>query len=1013
MNLAHRCKFLHTCLVLLAGLFAGALHAQPGVLTPTDLRVEYGAEPLGIDARSPRLSWRSTSKARGAKQSGYQLQVASSTAALDAGELRWDSGRRDSEDSLFISYEGPALASGERAAWRVRVWDNHGDVSQWSEPGTWEMGLLQSQDWQGEWIGYHTALDDTAQRPVVQLRRNFVVREDIESARLYATARGLYALELNGQTVGDQVLAPGWTSYNNRIQYQTYDVTDQLTPGDNALGALLADGWFRGQLGWDSKRDHYGKRTALRAQLHIRYRDGTETVVATDNQWKATDTGPWRAADIYDGEVYDARRELTGWSTAGYDDADWQPVVIAAPTQAQLVAPQAPPVRRMQALSPASITRAPNGELLVDMGQNMVGWVRLTLRGKAGTEIVLRHAEVLDGDGNLYTENLRGAAQEDRYTLAGNDGETYEPRFTFHGFRYVGIAGDIDTLQPQDITGVVVYSDMASTGTWSGSDALLNQLFSNIVWGQKGNFLEVPTDCPQRDERLGWTGDAQVFAPTAAFNMDVSGFFAKWLADLAHDQYDSGSVPDVIPNVLSTAQQGVAGWADAATVVPWAMYRAYGDTQLLERQYPSMAAWVDYVATQAGEDYIWRPGVQYGDWLSPQFNDVFSPYRAVTGTDLIATAYFAHSADLVARTAEVTGRQREARRYRRLFEKVRDAFLGEFMTPAGRLAYETQTAYVLALAFDLLPEKQRADAARRLADDVRARGNHLTTGFLGTPALNRVLSDHGLADVAYDLLTQTNYPSWLYPVRFGATTIWERWDAVRPDGSFQNPEMTSFNHYAYGAIGQWMVEVVAGLDQAPDSNAYRQLRIAPQPGGRLSHAQASLDTPYGPAAASWAFAGSRFTLQVRIAPNTSASVRLPLAAGADVLESGAPLDEARGIGKVREDDEDLLLELGAGDYTFSYSSDALLHRAAQFSVFDADTPMAAILTDPIAVAHLDKLIPGFNGGAALPASMKSLSARQLQRYETQGLIEAFLAALPGINEARRNALANFGKEVSQ
>ncbi len=1000
---------------LLAACYAVSfpVAAQTGLLSPKDLRVEYARNPLGIAAAAPRLSWRSTTDTRNVQQSAYQVQAARSEEQLNSGELLWDSGRVKSDRSLFVPYQGPELGTGQQVVWRLKVWDQEGNASTWSETASWEMGLLQPEDWVSHWIKPAGPVDRSDVRPVVQLRKTFKVEGEVASARLYATARGIYALELNGEPVGDQVLAPGWTSYGNRIQYQTYDVTTQLAEGDNALGALLADGWYRGYLAWEGKRNLYGEETALRAQLHIRYADGSEAVIGTDDSWTSTTSGPWRGADIYNGEVYDARLEIPGWSTAGYDDADWNGVAVHESDPVELVAPQAPAIRPIEELAPISVSRAPNGEILVDMGQNLVGWVRLKMQGDAGTEVILRHAEVLDEEGNLYTDNLRSAVQIDRYTLAGSDPETYEPRFTFHGFRYVAINGYPGDLRPEDIAAVVVHSDMAATGAWESSSDLLNQLYHNIVWGQKGNFLDVPTDCPQRDERLGWTGDAQVFAPTAAFNMDVSGFFAKWLADVAIDQQDNGSVPDVVPNVLGPNQGGVAGWADAATVVPWAMYRAYGDEALLRRQFDSMSAWVDYIATQAGEDLVWRPGWQYGDWLSPQFTDVFSPYRAVTGTDLIATAYFAHSANLVGRAAEVLGEKRAASRYSKLFERVREAFQNEFMTPGGRLSYETQTAYVLALDFDLLPQSGRADAAARLAADVRSRGNHLTTGFLGTPALTRVLSDHGQTDVAYDLLTQTSYPSWLYPVKFGATTIWERWDAVRPDGTFQSPEMTSFNHYAYGAVGEWMVEVVAGLDQAADSRGYRRLQLRPQPGGRLSQASATLDTPYGTAASAWSFNGDRFNLEVTVAPNTSAEVTLPLATGLEVTESGAALESAEGVRSRREHHGDTILELGSGSYSFSYRSWDLLARAADYAPFTPDTPLSDFLSDPVAIRILDESMPGFNGGAQIPVSMTALSPRQLERYNTRGLVTALTAAIPRINEERRAALLKSAKQAAE
>ena len=899
-------------------LAPAATAGQSSTLSPTGLRVEYAANPLGIDARAPRLSWRSASEVRGARQTAYRIQAAATETDLAAGRLLWDSGRVDSDRSLFVRYGGPALDSGRRVVWRVRVWDDRGEPSDWSSPASWEMGLLEPEDWEAEWVRPAGPADTAGARPVATLRGDFRLDRDVDRARLYATARGLYALEVNGQPVGDQVLAPGWTSYGHRIQYQTYDVSHLVRAGANTLGALLADGWYRGHLGWEGARNHYGDATALLAQLHVVYADGREATFGTNRGWRATREGPYRMADLYDGETYDARRALSGWSTPEFDASAWGGVEVFEGEPVALVAPEGPPVRRMEEVRPVAITRAPNGETVVDMGQNMVGWVRLRVNGAAGTEVVLRHAEVLDPDGNLYTDNLRGADQTDRYTLAGAGDEVYEPRFTFHGFRYVGVRGYPGELEPDAITGVVVHSDMERTGTWESSDTLLNRLYANIVWGQKGNFLDIPTDCPQRDERMGWTGDAQVFAPTAALVMDVSGFFAKWLRDLALEQRDDGAVPFVVPNVLGPDAAGTAGWSDAATVVPWTAYRAYGDAGILEAQYPSMKAWVDYVGTEADEDHVWRPGFQFGDWLAPMFDDVFVPYRATTGVDLIATAYYARSADLVARAATVLGRDDEAGRYRGLFERVRDAFQREFITASNRIVYDTQTAYALALAFDLLPEEDRAAAAARLASLVRARGDHLSTGFLGTPEITRALSDHGQLDAAYDLLTQTTYPSWLYPVTFGATTIWERWDAIRPDGTFQNPEMTSFNHYAYGAVGQWMMSVVAGLQSDPDQPGYKRVLIRPKPGGGLTRARATLRTPYGEAASSWSLDGDRVTVEATVPPNTTGLMVLPGAAGSAVTEGDRDVRDVEGVIAVREVGEDLHVEVGAGTYGFGW-----------------------------------------------------------------------------------------------
>jgi alpha-L-rhamnosidase len=639
------------------------------------------------------------------------------------------------------------------------------------------------------------------------LRTTFTVDGQVQSARAYVTALGLYEMAVNGQRVGVQVLTPGWTSYGQRLQYQTYEVSDLVVVGENAVGAILGDGWYRGNLGFGGQRNVYGEKLALLLQIEIVYKDGRTQIVSTDGGWKAT-TGPILESDIYNGEVYDARLEKAGWSQASYDDGDWAGVVVVDQRKEILVAPVGPSIRRIGEVKPVEIVHTPAEETVVDMGQNMVGWIRLKVQGEAGTTVTLRHAEVLDQEGNLYTENLRSAKQMVAYTLKGDGVEVYEPYFTFQGFRYVAVEGYPGTFTLDSLTGIVVHSDMTPIGHFECSNPLLNQLQHNIVWGQKGNFVDVPTDCPQRDERLGWTGDAQVFIRTACFNMDVAAFFTKWLKDLAADQAENGAVPHVIPDVLGRGRGragGSAAWADASVICPWTIYLCCGDTRILEEQYASMQAWVGYIQEQAGNRYLWSTGFHFGDWLA--YATTRSDYPgATTDKDLIATAFFAYSTSLLRQVAEVLGNEGDAREYAALLDKVVTAFCREFVTETGRLASNTQTAYSLALWFDLLPDDMRPEAAKRLAEDVQNFQNHLTTGFVGTPYLCHVLSSNGYLDVAYDLLNQDTYPSWLYPVTMGATTIWERWDGIKPDGSFQDAGMNSYNHYAYGAIGSWLYQ---------------------------------------------------------------------------------------------------------------------------------------------------------------------------------------------------------------
>ena len=908
--------------LLLSVVQAPAVAAKAGVEV-VGPRTEYKENPLGLDARQPRLSWRLESGRRGVAQSAFEIRVARTESGLRSkAGLVWSSGRVSSGASVHRPYEGPALESRQRYWWQVRVWDEGGAASGWSAPAWWEMGLLEPSDWRASWIEPDLPDDPSTSGPAPMLRREFELKGPVRSARAYVTSHGLYEVWLNGRRVGDELFTPGWTSYGERSQYQTYDVTSLLRNGRNAVGALLGDGWYRGDLaGWIGRRNVYGDRLALLLQMEVTYRDGSREVLGTDASWKAA-TGPILMSEIYHGETYDARLEKPGWTAAGFDDREWEGVKVVDHGTDVLVAPVGPPVRRIEELRPVEIVKTPAGDTVVDMGQNMVGWVRLEVDGPAGTTVTLRHTEVLDKDGNFYTESLRAAKQEVRYTLKGGGPETYEPRFTFQGFRYVAVEGYPGELTPDRLTGVVIHSDMPRSGALETSRPLVDQLQHNIVWGQKGNFLDVPTDCPQRDERLGWTGDAQVFARTAAFNFDVAAFFTKWLRDLAADQLDDGAVPHVVPNVLTRPDNraaGAAGWADAAVIIPWTMYLTYGDRRLLEEQYESMARWVEYERGRAGDDLVWDGDFHFGDWLAYAAppREARSYPGATTGTDLIATAFFAHSTDLLQRIAGLLGRSEDAERYGELLSRVKEAFREEFVSRRGRVGENTQTAYVLALHFDLLPEDVRAAAAERLAREVRERG-HLTTGFLGTPYLCHVLSRYGYLDEAYMLLNREEYPSWLYPVTQGATTIWERWDGQKPDGTFQDPSMNSFNHYAYGAIGEWMYRVVAGIEIDEAAPGYKHVLIQPRPGGDFTRVKAHHETMYGRVGSEWTLADGRFSLTVEVPANTTASVRLPGARLPDVTEGGRTLSSAAGLGVPRQEGDAVVVDVGSGRYSFAY-----------------------------------------------------------------------------------------------
>ncbi|MEU4226792.1 glycoside hydrolase family 78 protein [Nonomuraea sp. NPDC026600] len=841
-----------------------------------DLRFEHHREPIGIGEPRPRLSWTVRNDRPGWQQHGYDVEIRDAE-----GKVVSATGR---SESVLVPWPGDDLSSRERRDVRVRVRGQDGRTSEWSEWNSVEAGLLDAEQWRADAAAPPAELVDAPDGPATMLRRGFAVRGPVERARLYVTGHGLYEVEINGQVVGDDVLAPGWSSYDHRLRYRTHDVTALLSEGGNAIGAMLADGWYRGRVGFkDGRVETYGSRTALIAQLEVGYADGSTDVVTTDGSWRCA-RGPILAASLYDGEKYDARLMPAGWSSAGFDDSAWLPADVVDHDPGLLVAPTGPPVRRVETLRPVEVIQGPAGETILDFGQNISGRLRIRVQGPAGHTVTLRHAEVLE-DGVLSRRPLRNAAAQDEYTLAGGAEEEWEPRFTMHGFRYAELIDWPGELRPGSVQAVVCHTDMRRTGWFTCSDPQLQRLHDNVVWSMRGNFVDLPTDCPQRDERLGWTGDIQVFAPTASFLYDCAGTLGSWLADLAADQDESGMVPYYIPWVgLDFPAMPTAAWGDAAVIVPWVLYERFGDLGVLEAQYDSMKGWVDHIAGIAGDDHLWDEGFQFGDWLDPAAPPD-KPGKARTDAYLIATAYHAWTAQLLADTAELLGRGGDAKKYGELAAEVRAAFRREYVSPSGRLVSDTQTAYALALHLGLAetPE-QRARQGKRLAELVDQDDYRIGTGFVGTPLVCAALASVGEHDTAYRLLTQRECPSWLYPVTMGATTIWERWDSLLPDGSVNPGEMTSFNHYALGAVADFLHSTLAGL--APAAPGYRRIRVAPRPGAGLTHASAEHETPYGPAAVAWSRSGGNLTVTVSVPPGTTAEVSLP---------SGEPVEVGAGM----------------------------------------------------------------------------------------------------------------------
>lgn len=882
-------------------------------MRPVRLRCDWLENPLGTDNRVPRLSWAVEDPRIGARQTAWQVQVSDSTDRFDEARLAWDSGRVSRASSTGVRYAGPALASRTRCWWRVRAWDADGVVSAWSEPAFWETGLLDSSEWKARWIGLRQNPADNVPCPF--LRRAFSIRGAVRRARLSITARGLFEAHINGRRVSEDRFVPGWTDYHKRIDVLTYDVTALLREGENVLGAILGEGWFCGHLLWYGEKNHYGDTPSLLAELVVETADGSTDTIATDGQWKAA-TGPLLASDIYHGESYDARREMPGWSESGFDDSAWRPAdALPPPAQARLSARPAPAVRPIQELEPRSMSEPAPGVRVYDLGQNMVGWARLRLRAPAGTKVTLRFAEMLNPDGTLYVANLRSARATDHYTCRGGGEETWEPRFTFHGFRYVEVSGL--PAPPLAVTGIVLHSAMESAGELRTSDRLINQLASNIVWGQKGNFVELPTDCPQRDERLGWTGDAQVFMPTACFNFDVAAFFSKWLRDMDDAQDADGAFPHVVPDVLSPSMRrwkdapaaGAAAWADAGVICPWTYYLYYGDPSVLEARYHSMSRWIAFQErTSRG---LIRPADGFGDWLDP---DVVKPGLAPTPKDLVGTAYFAYTAGIMARVARLLARVEAARGYSALRARVVSAFRRQFVSPAGRIVGDTQTGYLLALAFDLLPGRLVETAFGHLVRLLESRSRHLATGFVGTPLLLPVLTRFNRPDLAFDVLFQRDYPGWLYPVTNGATTMWERWNSWTKEGGFGDVSMNSFNHYAYGAVGVWMAAAIGGIALDPRYPGFRRFVVEPLPDARITSAECRHVAPCGEIRTRWERAGGELGLELLVPPDSGAEVRLRTTAAAAVRVSGRPPLEAEGVLSFRQEPSRAVLSVAPGSY---------------------------------------------------------------------------------------------------
>lgn len=823
------------------------------------IKINGQADPLGIDEK-PTISWVLDSIRKDTFQKSYQLEVAGPNG-------RWNTCAVRSNESFHIEIPGHFLPR-SRYTVKVTLTDDFGQSVEGKT--IFETGLLGR--FSAEWItDGRTGTQDGC--PI--FRRHFKVEKEIASARLYASALGVYTAHINGQRVDTIHMAPGWTNYAKRIEYQTYDVT-ALLRRENQIEFTVGKGWYRGVVGYFHAENFYGDKAAVIAELHITYADGSSAVISTGNDWEWT-TGPIRDSELYDGETVDYT----------FQPGAPRPVQVYDYDKSILVAQECPPARMIREFPAKELIHTPAGETVIDFGQNLTGFVRAKLDAPRRTAVTIEHAEVLDENGNFYTVNLRAAKAKDTIICDGTE-RIFQPSFTYHGFRYIRVTGLGENPALSDFTAVVCHSDLEQTGHFACSHPGLNRLQHNILWGQKGNFLDIPTDCPQRDERLGWTGDAQVFFNTAAFNMDVKDFFKKWMRDVRSEQSMELGVPTSVPDVIH--ERGTAGWGDCAAIVPWNLYRAYGDRELLREQYPAMRFWLRFIESHVNEAGLWQSGFQHGDWLALDGGDNGNPCIGATDVYFNANAFYAYSTSLTQKAAEVLGYEDDAKELKEKAEKILRAFRAEYVTETGRLVSDTQTAAVLALHFHLVEDRHRARVLAGLVDSIHRHNDHLVTGFLGTPYLCHVLSENGHHELAGKIVLQEDFPSWLYAVNLGATTIWERWNSMNPDRTISDTGMTSFNHYAYGSVGEWLYGQLCGIRAAEPG--YRKSVIAPKPIEGLSWAEASLETPYGTLSSHWERTENRYEIRVTIPVNTTAKVILP------------------GSGEIHE--------LGSGSYKFQY-----------------------------------------------------------------------------------------------
>ena len=868
-----------------------------------DLRTEYRENPIGLTDKAPRFSWKMESEEKDTLQTAYEIKVTD-----ENGNVVWNSGKKASDQSVLIPYNGEALKDEMLYKVEVSVADNHGNVE--SIEGTFETGIFDNTEFIAKMITSDLPAEETA-CPV--FGKTFAIDKKVKKARLYATAHGVYEVTLNGQTVGDYRMAPGWTSYHNRLQYQIYDVTEQLA-AENEIAITVGNGWYKGIFGFTCEPNRYGTQAGAFLELHVEYEDGSKDVIATDETWSVK-TGEIRYSEIYMGETIDTDAPEIAEGNVVVKDFD----------KAVLTAQENEPVRITEKIEGKELIVTPKGERLVDFGQIVTGVVEVHVKGEKGQKIVIRHAEVLDKDGNFYPETLRQAKSIDTFICNGEE-QIFRPHFTFHGFRYICVEG-MEEFTADQFIACVTHSDMEKTGDFNCSNKKVNQLQSNITWGQRGNFLDIPTDCPQRDERLGWTGDAQVFSWTAAFNRNTALFYTKWMRDVAAESSLEKGVPHVVPDILE--QYSSSAWSDVAVIVPWVVYQMYGDKGILEENWKCMHEWVDYIKNNCEENGLWQSGFQYGDWLALD-KEESADRTGATDKYMIANAYYLYVTELVKKTAEVLGKDEEAKKYADLYETTLDAFQKEYYTETGRIVSETQTGAILSLYFDLAREKDRKRILNTLLTNIENHKNHLSTGFVGTPYICHALSENGAHEMAATLFMKEDYPSWLYAVNMGATTIWERWNSIKPDGTFDESGMNSLNHYAYGSVGDWMYRKVAGLSQLEPG--YKKFQVKPMFVKGIEECGTEFESVYGKIVTNTSCKNGKIHVHVEVPANTTAVIVLP--------------------------EKEEVHEVGSGVYDYEYDTETSL----VVERFSMDSTLGEIVAEPLAVEMFNQMVPGMLDG---------------------------------------------------